>query len=311
MKPPRFPLAAKCLVIVVLLQYGPLCHRLIAQENEKYVSPYGLKFRHPVPQLAAGFHQPPWNNPHEQSELPHSRWYDRETEKKFGSWGPVARQYPAPPGWERRDVTWLQDRVIYTASLWIGTPYQHHHIPAWDPPAHWPWHKVAYGKNSHGVDCSNFSSFYYNYALGVKLDTGIRQQAERTVVRGPGGRGQLRIQVIKPRNYDDLGKELWPGDLLYIKNRKGRVGHVVMWLGEVGDSPDGTPLVIDSTGGNHVDSNGHKIPIGIHIRPMPRNSWYAQDLSHAHRLIPGFARIEPGAAPPPEEGGADESFDRE
>ncbi|MFN7802504.1 MAG: NlpC/P60 family protein [Planctomycetaceae bacterium] len=307
----RFPLAPRFLSIAAFLWLVVACQPVPAQEKDKYVSPYRLKFRHPAQQLAAGFQQPPWNNPHDQSEVPHSRWYDRETEKKFGSWGPVARQYPAPAGLERRDSTWLQDRVIYTASLWIGTPYQHHHIPAWDPPAHWPWQKVAYGKNSRGVDCSNFSSFYYNYGLGVKLDTGIHQQAERTVVRGPGGRGQLRIEVIKPRSYDELVKELLPGDLLYIKNRKGAVGHVIMWLGEVGVSPDGTPLVIDSTGGNHVDSNGQKIPIGIHIRPMPRRSWYAEDLSHAHRIIPGVPRVEPGDAPPPEEGGADESFDRE
>jgi len=301
----------KCLAIVGFLLAAPIANPLQAQEKEKYVSPYKLKFRHPVQELAVGFNQPPWNTPHDESDIPHARWYDRETEKKYGSWGPVARQYPAPPGLERRETTWLQDRVIYTASRWIGTPYQHHHIPDWDPPAHWPWQKVAYGRNSKGVDCSNFSSFYYNYGLGVKLDTGIGQQGERTVVRGPGGRGQLRIQVVKPAGYDAMLKELLPGDLLYIKNRKGRVGHVIMWLGEVGVSPDGTPLVLDSTGGNHVDSNGNKIPIGIHIRPMPRKSWYAEDLSHAHRIIPGFARVEPGEAPPPEEGGADESFDRE
>ena len=75
---------------------------------------------------------------------------------------------------------------------------QHHHIPDWDPPAGWPWHKVAYGRNSKGVDCSNFSSFCYNLALGVKLDTGIRPQAKRREVRGPGGRGILTIQTIEP-----------------------------------------------------------------------------------------------------------------
>ncbi|MFN9373771.1 MAG: NlpC/P60 family protein [Planctomycetaceae bacterium] len=311
MKTSCFQIVGRFVAIVALLLPVLLCPPVMAQEKDKYVSPYRLKFRHSAQQLAAGFQQPPWNNPHEQSELPHSRWYDRETEKKFGSWGPVARQYPAPAGLERRDSIWLQDRVIYTASLWIGTPYQHHHIPDWDPPAHWPWQKVAYGRNSRGVDCSNFSSFYYNFGLGVKLDTGIHQQAERTVVRGPGGRGQLRIEVIKPRSYEEMRRELLPGDLLYIKNRKGVVGHVILWLGEVGVSPDGTPLVIDSTGGNHVDSNGHKIPIGVHIRPMPPRSWYAEDLSHAHRIIPGYTRVEPGEAPPPEEGGADESFDRE
>jgi hypothetical protein len=37
----------------------------------------------------------------------------------------------------------MQDRVILVASRWIGNPYQHHHIPDWDPPAGWQWHKVA------------------------------------------------------------------------------------------------------------------------------------------------------------------------
>lgn len=276
--------------------------RLFAQSE--YQSPYRFKFRHPLADLEVGFREAPWNTPHDEAVVPAREWYDRHIERKYGAWGPPARQYPAAPGIEHRDAAWLQDRVILTASRWIGYAYQHHHIPDWDPPAHWPWHKVAFGRNSRGVDCSNFSSFYYNYGLGIKLDTGIRQQAERREVRGPGGRGVLRLATIEPMPYEQLIQELQPADLLYIKNNEGRIAHVIMWLGEVGMSPDNVPLIIDSTGSGHKDSSGVPIPIGVHIRPFPKNSWYAKDFAHAHRIIPGVRHVRDGEAGEPEEGGA-------
>ena len=198
----------------------------------------------------------------------------------------------------------MQERVILAASRFIGHIYQHHHIPDWQPPAHWPWHRVAYGTNSKGIDCSNFSSFYYNYALGIKLDTGIRTQAERREVRGPGGRGILRIARIERLPYPNLVEKLEPADLLYIKNDIGRVAHVVLWLGHVGVGPDKTPLVLDSTGGGHRDSNGQSIPIGVHIRACPADSWYARDFSHAHRIIHGLPHVRAGEVAEAEEGGA-------
>jgi hypothetical protein len=287
---------------------GPLCYSQLQAEpfQKGYESPYRLKFRHPEHDLAEGFNENPWRSPEYESDTPHREWYSPEIRRKFGPWGPVARQYPPCPGIGRRSLEWLQDRVIFTASRWIGTPYQHHHIPDWNPPENWPWKKVAYGRNSKGVDCSNFSSFYYNYGLGIKLDTGIHQQGDRTTVRGPGGRGILTLERIEKRPYEELVRTLQPADLLYIRNKGGKIAHVIMFLGVVGQSPDGTPLVIDSTGGNHADSNGNKIPIGIHIRPFGPKSWYAQDLAHAHRIIHGISRVREGEAPPPEEGGAEE-----
>lgn len=277
-----------------------------AQEGPKYRSPYRLRLRHPERELSAGLDREPWNDARMESEVPFREWYSREARRRFGSWGPVARQYPAAPEIPRRSREWLQDRIVLTASRWIGTPYQHHHIPNWDPPADWPWKKVAYGRNSKGIDCSNFSSFYYNYGLGIKLDTGIRTQAERMRVRGPGGRGVLGIERIEKRSYDELVRRLEPGDLLYIRNKGGHVAHVIMFLGATGESPDGTPLVIDSTGGGHVDCEGRNIPIGVHMRPFGRNSWYYESLSHAHRLVDGLSRISDGTVAEAEEGGAEE-----
>lgn len=276
---------------------------LQAQEAE-YSSPYRLQFRHERRELEEGFHRHPWNAPGEQSAVPQREWYDKSVERRWGAWGPTARQYPAAPELHRRSVTWLQDRVILTASRWIGLPYQHHHIPDWDPPKHWPWLKVAYGRNSRGIDCSNFSSFYYNYGLGIKLDTGIKQQGERLRVRGPGGRGVVKMERIERQPYDELIRTLEPADLLFIKNNAGHIAHVILWLGEVGVSPDGSPLVIDSTGGGHRDSDGNLIPIGVHIRPFTKSSWYAADFSHAHRIVRSLGAMSDGEVEEAEEGGA-------
>jgi NlpC/P60 family len=275
----------------------------LAQEVP-YRSPYSLKFRHLLPDLGVGFDLPPWNNPHLESEVPARDWYSPRHERMLGAWGPRARQYPPAPELAQCPATWMQDRVILTASRWIGYPYQHHHIPDWDPPASWPWHRVAYGRNSKGIDCSNFSSFCYNYALGVKLDTGIRQQAKRREVRGPGGRGILAVETIERAPYNALVATLLPADLLYIRNDKGRIAHVILWLGVVGASPNRVPLILDATGGNHEDANGVRIPIGVHIRPFPANGWYAGDFAHAHRIIHGIPNVRTGQAREAVEGGA-------
>ena len=104
--------------------------------------------------------------------------------------GPAGSPVSVVPALERRDPIWMQDRVIQTASRRINYPYQHHHIPDWDPPAQWPWHRVATGRNSRGIDCSNLSSFCFNYSrLGIKLDTAIHAQAERRELPG-WGRGE-------------------------------------------------------------------------------------------------------------------------
>jgi cell wall-associated NlpC family hydrolase len=280
------------------------CPTLDAQVRSAYRSPYRLRFRHAISELEAGIHAAPWSSAKLESAVPPHEWFSRRVLHKYGAWGPPARQYPAPPALEQFDLTWMQDRVIHAASRWINYPYQHHHIPDWDPPAGWPWHKVAFGRNSRGIDCSNFSSFCFNYALGIKLDTAIRAQAERREVRGPGGKGILSIGVVERANYDALIGRLLPADLLYIRNDRGRLSHVILWLGEVGVSPDGTPLILDSTGPGHRDSSGVPIPCGVHIRPFSRDSWYARDLSHAHRIIRGVHQTREGEVAEAEEGGA-------
>ncbi|WP_309385800.1 hypothetical protein [Cerasicoccus frondis] len=101
-------------------------------------------------------------------------------------------------------VTYQQQRVISVASSLIGTPYQHHHNPTWNPYAHgyssvqgapnyWDWNPVSdttplnvsgggtmpnpwldeYGKGTAGIDCSNFASYIYNVALGIQMVSAV------------------------------------------------------------------------------------------------------------------------------------------
>ncbi|MDD2768851.1 MAG: NlpC/P60 family protein [Methylococcus sp.] len=271
-----------------------------------YVSPYRTAFRLPQQKVEAGFEQSPWGDDQEQAVIPADEWYSRQTRRRWGSWGPSPRRYPEAPGWSAQSLRWLQERVLRVALHHRGLPYQHHHIPAWDPPAGWPWKPVKSGHGGPGLDCSNFTGFVYNYALGIKMSTSIREQATMTEISAPGESGVLPVRRIDKQDYDTTVKQLQPADLLYIRNKSGDLAHVIMWLGDVGVSPDGTPLVIDSTGSGHKDSNGNVIPDGVQIRPFTRNSWYWNDFDHAHRILTGLKQITRGAAPELTEGGADQ-----
>ena len=94
-----------------------------------------------------------------------------------------------------------------------------------------------------------------------------------------------------------LSTILAPADLLYMRNRRGQIRHVVLWLGAIGQDPKGEPLVLDATQSVHRDANGVAIPIGIRLRPFRERGWYWRNFSHAHRIIGADA---PGCeAPPP------------
>ena len=254
-----------------------------------YQSPYKPTFKVPLRELLFDANQPR-GQATEQSSFPHREWYGRHVFKECGSWGAPARAFDCPPGVHEQPVEWRRERVVAAAMRFIGYQYQHHHIPDWDPPADWPWQKCCAGKNGKGVDCSNFSGWNYNWALGIHLNTDIHIQADRTSAKST--HGELHAQVIaRPEGaggegYETLVKTLRPGDLLYIGNKsRTKVTHVIMWVGDCASSPDGTPLVIDSTGGRIKDSNGHAIPCGIHLRPFKRGSWYHSSFHHAHRWV--------------------------
>lgn len=254
-----------------------------------YQSPYRLTFRASLEELLFDAGQPR-GSAAAQSSVPLPEWYAPQVRREWGSWGVPARVFDCPPTVSEKPVEWRRERVVAAAARFIGYEYQHHHVPDWDPPAGWPWQHCCAGRNGKGVDCSNFSGWNYNWALGIHLNTDIHKQAAQARARST--HGELHARVIprpegKPAEwYDQLAHTLRAGDLLYIGNKsRTKVTHVIMWVGECAASPDGVPLVIDSTGGRIKDSHGHAIPCGIHLRPFHKGSWYHMSFDHAHRWL--------------------------
>jgi len=278
------------------------------RHDADYASPYALSFAIESSLLNVGFDQRPWNDPAAEPALPVAAWQAAHARGPNGfwppgaAWGPPACQYPAPV-LPRTDPDYMRERVLAIAARHIGLAYQHHHIPSWMPPPGWAWAPVLAGRNSPGLDCSNFTSFVFNYALGIKLPTDIRLQGQTVTLIGPGGVGCLRAERFPLGHYTDLETTLAPADLIYIRNRKGASSHVVMWLGAIGRSPDHDPLIIDCSEIPRRDANGVPIPFGVRIRPFRRDGWYWRNASHAHRIIgaQGVACRRPPAAFP--EGG--------
>jgi cell wall-associated NlpC family hydrolase len=178
-----------------------------------------------------------------QSPMPVSDWYRASLQ---GTWGPHAAPFPpvsVPSGADA--VAWKRARVLAVAKHYLGLPYRHHHIPGWAPP--WPGREGA--AESAGLDCSNFTSWVYNYGLGVKFDSAIDAQAN-----GPTAPGRL----LAP------GEAFEPGDLLFIEDlARTKATHVVIFI----------------DAGHIIDDHG----AGVQIRPFA--GWYRKSFSHARRII--------------------------
>lgn len=259
------------------------------QPKGRYQSPYRIKLHHPESELLfdAKDHR---GSVAEQSATPIAEWTDERRKQELGSWGPRARAFDCPAEIRDKPADWKRERVIAAAARFIGYDYQHHHIPDWEPPKGWPWKSVCSGHDGKGVDCSNFSAFNYNWALGIHMSSGIADQAAERDIPASGARVDAK-RIARPAGepdawYDSLARDLKPGDLLYIRTADmSHVSHVIMWLGGCGEGPDATPLVMDSHGAGVKDANGVAIPCGIQIRPFAKGSWYHRSFDHAHRLI--------------------------
>lgn len=200
-------------------------------------------------------------------------------------------------------LDWATQRLMAVAQPMIGTAYQHLHLPTFNPslvtpPGSFTWNPVsnnpllqssqqllanqpgtqtnpykdAYGLAAAGIDCTDFTAYLYNLALGYQLHSGTFNQvtfpdmssglvggtAAATVLDATGrvvqpsffyGPNYGSDSSNAPGSLDSVIDQLQPGDLLYIGNRNG-IRHVVMWLGPVGVNQDGTassvPLVISS-----------------------------------------------------------------
>lgn len=151
------------------------------------------------------------------------------------SWGPRPANYPMPQIPSACDpLKWQQQRIVAVAEKYIGLPYKHHHVPGFDDGA------------GAGLDCSNFTSWVYNYGLGIKINSDITKQADTA------GR------MLAP------DEPLQPGDLLFIRTvDDSRISHVVIY--------------IDS--GHIIDDHAS----GVKIREF--KGWYKNHFAYARRII--------------------------
>lgn len=254
-------------------------------QEKAYRSPYRVEFSYPVAELIGDLERTERGDHRLEAEVPFHQWYSARTRERWRAWGPPARDYPPPPGVEGWPIEKKRERAVAVALRYLGYAYQHHHIPDWDPPAGWPWLESCAGRNGKGVDCSNLTGFVYNLGFGLRVSTDVKVQSEERAARGPGGR-MTRVEVVElPSSFEERLKVLRAGDLVFVRNRGGKISHVVLWVGPIGRSPDGTPLVIDSHGEDTRDSEGQLIPCGVHLRPFRENSWYNQSASHALRIL--------------------------
>ena len=127
-----------------------------------------------------------------QTGIPRDEW-----ETCCGVWGPQAATFPIvkiPNGVEAS--RWIEGRVIAVAKKYIGLPYKHKHIPF-----------------AGGLDCSNFTSWVYNYGFGVRFDSNIERQADNV------GRKLGREETLNK------------GDLIFLWNRnRTRISHVAIFI---------------------------------------------------------------------------------
>lgn len=208
------------------------------------------------------------------------------------------------------NVQWMTQRLLYAANLFIGTHYQHLHLPNFNPATNkipgnpnykFPWFPVSnnatlqttqqlenpnliqnvanpymatFGFAQPGIDCTDFSAFIYNLALGIQMHSGTPNQVSFLNAAGnatalsptaipyiPSINSQGEVVdalFFKSPNMGNrnasgsltnLTSQLQTGDLLYI-GTPTKVLHVVMWLGANGTNLNGTassvPLVISS-----------------------------------------------------------------
>jgi cell wall-associated NlpC family hydrolase len=249
-------------------------------------SSYRVAFRYPVSELIGDLETTERGDPRQEATVPHREWYSAEARRRYGAWGPRPRAYPPLSDLDGRPLEWKRERVVATALRFVGYGYQHHHIPDWSPPPEWPWKHTCAGHNGKGVDCSNLTGFVYNQAFGIRMNTDVHKQAE-LVHALEGKHHEVRVRRVDlPDAYADRVKALRTGDLVYVRGREdGPVTHVVIWVGAVGRSTSGVPLVIDSHGDSVHDDDGRPIPCGVQLRPFREKSWYNRCASHAHRVF--------------------------
>ncbi len=298
----------------------------------EYSSPYQVNFTYSLESLHQDFDVSPRNSVAGESSKDFGEWYvknsyrDLETgqiDRLLQVYGPPAAQFPNND-YESMPLQWQRERVLATALRYqnvmenlpydgtskFGIHYRHHHIPAFAPTKEqdWPALEVngAYPipATKHGMDCSNFTSWCYNYGLGLQFTSAVADQGALTSINYYGGASSPQLPVEKivfppGATIPDIAALLETGDLLYIENPGAGVVHTVMWVGDLGgvdtakltatgqsnyaEMGEKVYLILDSTSDARKDINDNEIPGGPELREF--RDWYYKNLSHVNRYL--------------------------
>ena len=292
---------SRCLRIVMSLMAAIMSLGCVVAEEERPPSPYPLAASAFDPSVPDDFHQLPrdplnWRN---WSTTPYGAWYHLGVIRHVvcSRWGPRFINFPAPARVFEKTADWQRKRLFAAAGMLLGRyRYAHHHMQVWNVPDEPQW-TAAHITPGEGIDCSDFTTWMYDYGLGVRLSSSVVQQAETLTAPVGGYPHHVATQRIGdmargfPRDYQQLAATLQPGDLLFIRrsNRPDApIAHVVVWLGNYASDSTGRDhhLILDSHGSEVLDSEGHQIPSGPAIRPFREKSWYFRCYDHALRLLP-------------------------
>lgn len=287
----------KLLPALLFLAGSAVAQPIHFDSPDGYQSPYSFHFTIPEADRTRGWDAAPWSTPERWSIIPRGDWYNRRAYRNRGfenlAYGARPIHFPPSGG---GSAEWKRERVLTVAQRLVGMHYQHHHIPVFDPyPTHpeWPWLRVRSGIRGAGMDCSNFVSWAYNYALGIRLSGSVTEASKQTNVLGPEGR-RVQITVLPGSNggadFDGFVSTLQPGDIIYVRSEKGFISHTILWIGNtLASDANGKDkyFIIDSTGPGEIDSAGARMPDGAQIRPFRRNSWYFHNAAWVHRVIQG------------------------
>ena len=217
-----------------------------------------------------------------QARIPETNWYARDADGDYinGGWGPRPNAYPkvvVPANASCDAATWQRERILAVALRYRNVPdnplaldYRHHHIPAWNPPTN--THSSGNNGNPEmnglgawdagtGLDCSNFTSWVYNFGLGIQFTSSVRELYSKSL--------GIPAQPLPKQGPFQLG------DLIYLHptNSTDYASHVVIYL------DDGH--VIDARY-DYTGPDG-KVMRGVQIRP--REGWYRRAVLGGWRII--------------------------
>lgn len=302
----------------------------INPSDSSYQSPYQLSFNYSWSQLTQGLNADYQTEGNAKFFQSISDWFSPEiyinndNNSQVGSlcWGPAPCLYqpPTPPSGITNVAEWQAQRLLTVTALMIGYNYMHHHIPDWNPSQAWYTYidtassTITNPTNCNstpstqligqGLDCSDYTSWLYNYGLGIYLNTDVADQGamvsganlnETATIQDNAGNSYTVTRIADASmSYEQLTQTLQTGDLLYIAGGASSqsevqnalaafkeegtplpssvaITHVILWVGNIGISSNNVPLITDSHGNEVLDSNNVTIPGGIQVRPFNNN----------------------------------------